>query len=186
MAWPSTRYKTAAAGGAWTPDDFNGWEDQFLRAAGITADDLDPALAARLGISQSAASTGGAVARRATVLDTDTITTASQTPTQYGSTVVVSPANGTNALALVFLQVEMAAGTGTSGMVKVFAGNTEARGAGVTADGLTPAWTTQSTTSAIAIPISAATTFSTRYSSAVSGQSVQFRNRKLWALTLGF
>src|SRR5690606_22645668 len=53
MAWPSRRFKTAAPGGAWTPDDMNGWQDQFIRPNGLVADDLSPQLAANLGINQT-------------------------------------------------------------------------------------------------------------------------------------
>jgi hypothetical protein len=59
MAWPRTRYKTAAAGGNWTPTDMNGWQDQFIRADGIVADDLSSSLAGNLGLSQTG------IARRA-------------------------------------------------------------------------------------------------------------------------
>ena len=40
MAWPSARFKTAGAGGSWTPTDMNGVQDQYIRAAGILNADL--------------------------------------------------------------------------------------------------------------------------------------------------
>lgn len=44
MPWPSSRYKTAVAGGSWTPADMNGAQDQFLRTAGIERGDLHVAV----------------------------------------------------------------------------------------------------------------------------------------------
>jgi hypothetical protein len=65
VAWPAARYKTATAGGSWTPGDMNGVQDQYLRATGILQDDLDAATVADiLGISQTASSAGGAKVRR--------------------------------------------------------------------------------------------------------------------------
>ena len=40
MAWPSSRFKDAAAGGSWTPTDMNGVQDMFIRPSGIIASDL--------------------------------------------------------------------------------------------------------------------------------------------------
>jgi len=53
MPWPSARYKTAAPGGTWTPDDMNGWQDQFIRPDGLVADDLSSVLAGQLGVNQT-------------------------------------------------------------------------------------------------------------------------------------
>lgn len=59
MPWPRSRYKTAAPGGVWTPDDMNGWQDQFVRPDGLVADDLSSALAGQLGVNQTGAARRG-------------------------------------------------------------------------------------------------------------------------------
>src|SRR5688572_22717039 len=65
MAWPASRYKTFSAGGSFTPADANAIQDQYVRATGITNDDLDKdTVAAILGLTQTAASAGGAAVRR--------------------------------------------------------------------------------------------------------------------------
>jgi hypothetical protein len=65
MAWATTRYKTFTSGGSFTPADANAIQDQYVRATGILADDLDAAtLAVPLGLTTTAGATGGAAVRR--------------------------------------------------------------------------------------------------------------------------
>lgn len=64
MAWPSSRYKTATNGGSWTPADMNGVQDQYVRTAGVEADDLEQDVTEALGITTTASGHGGAAVRR--------------------------------------------------------------------------------------------------------------------------
>ena len=82
MAWPSSRYKTASNGGSWTPADMNGVQDQYIRSAGVEADDLEQAVTEALGITTSASGHGGAAARRGNCI---VPTEESRTNTAYGT-----------------------------------------------------------------------------------------------------
>lgn len=64
MAWPSARYKTAANGGSWIPADMNGVQDQYIRSAGLQADDLETTAVQHTGLTTTAAAVGGAAVRR--------------------------------------------------------------------------------------------------------------------------
>lgn len=64
MAWPSARFKTAANGGTWTPTDMNGVQDQYVRSAGLSRDDLETAITEGLGLTTTASGHGGAAVRR--------------------------------------------------------------------------------------------------------------------------
>lgn len=65
MAWATSRYKTFVSGGSFTPADANAIQDQYVRATGILHDDLDKTSVAEiLGLTQTAASSGGVAVRR--------------------------------------------------------------------------------------------------------------------------
>ena len=82
MAWPSSRYKTAANGGSWVPADMNGVQDQYVRSAGIERDDLEQAITQQLGLTTTGAGHGGAAVRRGkSIIATDE----SRTNTAYGT-----------------------------------------------------------------------------------------------------
>lgn len=82
MAWPSARFKTAANNGSWTPADMNGVQDQYVRAAGLTRDDLETAITQSLGLTTTAAGHGGAAVRRGKSI---VATEESRTNTAYGT-----------------------------------------------------------------------------------------------------
>src|SRR5512138_2253761 len=89
MAWPSARFKTAAAGGTWTPADMNGVQDQYIRSTGLLNDDLDDATLRRiLGLNQTAAAAGGAQVGRGKVNIPGAETTAATT---YSPTNLATP-----------------------------------------------------------------------------------------------
>ena len=53
MAWPSVRYKTAAAAGTWSPADHNALQDQFVRADGLVESDFSTDIKDRLGLEST-------------------------------------------------------------------------------------------------------------------------------------
>jgi hypothetical protein len=81
MAWPSSRYKTAAAGGSWTHDDMNGVQDQYVRTAGVETDDLETEVTQALGLNTTASGHGGAAVRRGKSI---IATEEARTDTAYG------------------------------------------------------------------------------------------------------
>lgn len=65
MAWPAARVKTFTNGGSFTPAEANAIQDQYIRATGILADDLDEATVAKgAGLTTTAAAVSGAKRRR--------------------------------------------------------------------------------------------------------------------------
>ena len=116
MAWPSRRFKTATPGGAWTPDDMNGWQDQFIRPNGLVADDLNPQLAADLGLNVTGTT------RRGVVTDADErVETGSPVA---GSTLTLATTPG--GLLLAYGEAEIKLPTAGSAVLRLYAGQTVA------------------------------------------------------------
>jgi hypothetical protein len=125
VAWPAARYKTATAGGSWTPGDMNGVQDQYLRATGILQDDLDAStVAEKLGLSQTAAAAGGAKVRRgkSIIPGAENINSAAYTfaPTPDRVQGIVLPTDGL--IVVAFKALWNHAAYGTQGRAAIFIG----------------------------------------------------------------